>query len=351
MGFYWRKPLKLNGRPLIVAYGKGVDSTSILIGFARRGIKPDLVIFSDTGGEKQETYDYGPVMDAFLERNGMPKVTTVAYRVKDFKNWPPYYTLEENCLTNGTLPSLAFGFKSCSIKWKATPQDKYCKVWRLAVDAWARGERVVKVIGYDAGPTDGRRIRHFTRCVERYTAADGKRKERTCHNFTPESGGPTVVPCPKCGRDVKVLYDYWYPLVEWGWNRERCKEEIAKEGLPVPPKSSCFFCPAMKPWEVDELPKDKLRRIVVMEARAFPRQTQVEGLWRRATKKRPGSMREYIRQKGLLPAHEIDRLEADVPKEIIRTQELYAKGEEVASWNEFFEDLPAFCCGAEEEVA
>jgi hypothetical protein len=34
-----------------------------------------------------------------------------------------------------------------------------------------------------------------------------------------------------------------YPLREWGWTRERCVERIAATGLPVPPKSACFFCP------------------------------------------------------------------------------------------------------------
>jgi hypothetical protein len=38
--------------PLVVAYGLGVDSTALLVEFARRGLRPDLVLFADTGGEK-----------------------------------------------------------------------------------------------------------------------------------------------------------------------------------------------------------------------------------------------------------------------------------------------------------
>ena len=37
--------------PLIVAYGVGVDSTAMLIEFAFRGIRPDHILFADTGGE------------------------------------------------------------------------------------------------------------------------------------------------------------------------------------------------------------------------------------------------------------------------------------------------------------
>lgn len=34
-----------------------------------------------------------------------------------------------------------------------------------------------------------------------------------------------------------------YPLLELGLNRSDCAHLIAEAGLPVPPKSSCFFCP------------------------------------------------------------------------------------------------------------
>ena len=36
----------------MVAYGLGVDSTAMLIGLAQRGIRPDLILFADVGGEK-----------------------------------------------------------------------------------------------------------------------------------------------------------------------------------------------------------------------------------------------------------------------------------------------------------
>ena len=71
--------------------------------------------------------------------------------------------------------------------------------------------------------------------------------------------------------------------------------------LPIPHKSSCFFCPAMKPDEVAALPQDKLEQIVIMEALAAPNLETVEGLWRTSTKTRPGRMTDFIREKKLLP--------------------------------------------------
>jgi hypothetical protein len=94
--------------PLAVAYGLGVNSTAMLIEFASRGIRPDLILFADTGGEKPETYQYLDVIHPFLARAGFPDVVTVRYE----PTRAPYRTLEEQCLHTSTLPSLAYGGKS-----------------------------------------------------------------------------------------------------------------------------------------------------------------------------------------------------------------------------------------------
>lgn len=331
-------------QPLVVAYGLGVDSTAMLIGMHQRGMRPDLILFADTGNEKQETYDYLPIMNQWLESVGFPLVTVVRNVVADFKHWPPYRTLGENCLTNGTLPSLAFGFKSCSLKWKVAPQNKFCDQWQPAIDCWNAGGKVLKVIGYDAGPSDGRRH-------------------------------------AKAEKLVDAKYDYAYYLIEWGWDRERCKIEIAAAGLPVPPKSACYFCPATKPSELHEHKKIYLRYIVIMEARATPRleghiaqedldrqyeqkiyewnqkpeakrgkaprhgnqSTGVLGLWRRGCKgtrgamKLPGMMTEYIREQGLLPVEEIDDLILNAPTAIVSHQEEFAAGLSIPAWHDFIE--------------
>jgi hypothetical protein len=292
---------------LVVAYGAGVDSTAMLIGLRQRGVRPDAILFADTGGEKQETYDFLPVMDGWLRDHDFPAVTVVKNVVRDFKNWPPYHTLEENCLTNGTLPSVAFGFqmKSCSLKWKAAPQQKWMKTFQPALDCWAAGGKVVRAVGFDASPADQRRSNH-------------------------------------AGTIDDPLYSFWYPLQEWGWDRERCVEEIRRAGLPIPLKSSCFFCPAMKPAEVRALPEDKLRRIVLLEARAEPRLRSIQGLWGNGCKgtrggvKKPGRMTDFIVEEGLLPATEVQRIRQRVPLQLIENQESYSRGETIPDWPEFF---------------
>ncbi len=321
-------------RPFVWAYGLGVDSTAGIIGCWERGIKIDAILHANVGSEKPETRAYLPVFQAWLARVGLPPVIEVRYEAKNFKHWPPYRTIGENALTNGTLPSLAFGFKSCSMKWKITPQNEWTAGWPPAIEAWARGEKVTKAIGYDAGPRDGQRY---------VKVKDG----------------------------LDPAYHYVYPLIEWGWDRERCKLEIAKVGLPVPPKSACYFCPATHPEELHLLQPFQLRGIVAMEARAKPRlmaywtQEQVDqynkdrqarwersdrkkkpptpakvgqgcaGLWRKASKKKPAMMTDYIRAQGLLPASEIDAIWTAVPKDLIQFQEAFSEGQHMDELSKF----------------
>jgi len=272
-----------NRRPTVLAYGVGVDSTAMLVELVSRGEQPDLVLTADTRVEKPLTYAYLDMIKPWMAAHGI-HFELVTYETKRFKHWPPYRGLAEMALTNGTLPSKSLGGSSCSLKYKKAPQDAYLRTWQPAVDAWARGEKVVRLIGLDAGKQDSRRYAHAA------TIED-------------------------------PLYEYQYPLRVWGWDRARCTERIREAGLPVPPKSSCFFCIGMTPEEVRELPRWCLRTIVLVEARAAPRLHTAEGLWRRGTKMRPGSMTAFIRHEGLLPGYEIDGIVRDAPTELIKFQD------------------------------
>lgn len=275
--------------PVLVAWGAGVDSTSMLIELVESGNPPDAVLFADTGGEHPVTYRFIPIFMAWLQVRGVP-CQIVRYEPKDFKNFPPYRTLEENCLTNGTLPSKAFGFGSCSSKWKVQPQNRWAENWAPARAIWAAGGKVIKLIGYNCSPAD----------QARYAEREGYEDPR---------------------------YDIRYPLREWGWDRAACEARIVAAGWSVPRKSACYFCPVTKPHELHTMEAAQLRRIVLMEARARPRLRTVEGLWRKSVKgcrgavARPGSMTAYIRSEGLLPTPEIDAIAALAPQNLMEWQE------------------------------
>ena len=217
----------------IASYGGGTNSTALLVECVKRGIKIDLILFADTGGEKPHTYEYIKIFSAWLVANEMPEIITV-------KKAGNNETLEENCLRMNMLPSIAYGFKSCSHKYKIQPQDKYCNNWGPAKAEWAAGKKITKFIGFDAD--ESHRIKTY--------------------------------------EDKK--YDAKYPLVEWNMGRAECVESIKSAGLPLPGKSACFFCPSSKTSEIRQLAKvypDLAERALVMEANA--ELTSVKGLGRR----------------------------------------------------------------------
>lgn len=227
--------------PVVVSYGGGVNSLGMLIGMSERGERPDAVVFCDTKGEKPETYQYlDEILPPWLSRQGFPALTRLCRA--DFPNSRTGdKSLEEECLRLGAMPSRAYGYGTCADKWKIDPFIWWAKTW--AKDVWARGGTVTRCIGFDAG--EARRV-----------SAAGDR------GFTKR-----------------------YPLLEWGWDRQACIDAITREGLPVPPKSACFYCPSSTKTEIIQLAKTHpglIERAVAMESRALATgRYSIAGLGRR----------------------------------------------------------------------
>jgi len=215
----------------IIAYGGGTDSTAMLIECVNRNITVDLILFADTGAEKPHTYEYIKLFSKWLINNGMPEVTII-------KNEAPSKVdgLEALCLKNKTLPSIAYGFKSCSVQFKIEPVDKYLKV--NYVEAWDKKE-IIKFIGYDA-------------------SEDRRAKESPNEHYINR-----------------------FPLIEWAIDRDMCIEIIKEANLSQPGKSACYFCPSSKPHEVRNLKiqyPELAKRAISMEENA--ELTSIKGLGR-----------------------------------------------------------------------
>ncbi len=259
--------------PLIVSYGGGRNSTAMLIAMGHKGIKPDAILFADTGGELPETYEFIKIFSEFIrDQFSFPPIEFVRKRslvkfkerssilVRRVNNNPrsllywyidvmltviqndrqewTYESLEEKCFVLKTLPSKTFGRSECSLTWKIEPMDVWVK------DHYPK-QKVIRVIGYHAGEIE--------------------RKNR--------------------GNKESELYEYWYPLIEWGIYQAHCEALIQSTGLPVPPKSSCFFCPNRRALEVLELKQnhpDLYQRGVDLENNAnLKEDSAVKGLGRR----------------------------------------------------------------------
>jgi hypothetical protein len=210
-------------KPLVVAYGGGTNSVAMLCGFLDRGIRPDLIAFADTGGELPTTY-------AHIEL--MSKKTQEWWGIEIKKVYATYKgeleNLYDECHRKKILPSLAYGFKACSLKHKVEPQNKMIR-------GWMKGNgylEIIRAIGYDAG--------------EGHRAVD--------------------IEYMQLSKTLRA--NNWYPLIEWMWTRSECVDTIKRHGLPLPGKSSCFFCPAMKSSEIlrlrEEYP-EYFKRAIAME--------------------------------------------------------------------------------------
>ena len=182
-------------------------------------------------------------MNQWLREHEMPPITVVEKMDRNGNR----LTLETECLRSCTLPSIAYGFKRCSQKHKVGPQEKFCNHHPLCRDVWQAGERVTRFIGYDAG--------------------EQKRYERS-----------------QTYNETDKKYHNRYPLIEdWHWTRDDCIRAIQEAGLPLPGKSSCFFCPSMKRDEVEALKRqhpDLYRRALAIEENAMPHLKTVKGLGR-----------------------------------------------------------------------
>jgi len=210
---------------IVVSYGGGTNSCAMLVGLHERGERPDHILFADTGGEKPHTYDHLLTMQDWCASVGFPPIVTVKGT-----NPSDHGTLEAFCWAHDSIPSIAFGFKSCSQRTKGGPLDKYTK---------AIGGEFTKLIGIDA---------------------DESHRQRDFPNTR-------------------------YPLIEWNWGRDECVAAIARAGIQQPGKSACFFCPSSSRRQIFEL-RDKypdlLQRALAMEANFLEKKPgAVKGLGRR----------------------------------------------------------------------
>ncbi len=206
----------------IASYGAGTNSTAMIIELLNRGEQIDYILFADTGGERPETYEYVNLFGNYLTKYGKQIITVhKIYRDGTIDR------LEERCLRTKYAPSIVYGRKACSLRYKVAPQNKFMNSVPEARSLWKCGTPITKFIGYDAGEPGRAKV-----------------------SSTPER------------------YRNRYPLIDWHISRKDCERIITAAGLPLPGKSSCFFCPNMKDHEILALSVDLQNRAIALEKNA-----------------------------------------------------------------------------------
>ena len=192
------------GSPWGINFGAGLNSHAVIIECRNRGLRPDWILFADTGSELPGTLERVERMRQWCA--GWVDLTVVRWIRKE-GNFEP---LHDNCLRTEKFPSKAYGYAGCTDKWKVQPMEKWRKAHGFDHGAFA--------VGYDAG--------------------ESRRITKAC----------------KRGDDPNMTA--WYPLVAWGIDRAGCKTVCDAAGFDNVGKSSCFMCPNMTASEWYDLQQD-----------------------------------------------------------------------------------------------
>jgi hypothetical protein len=128
-----------------VCWGGGWDSSAMLIEMEARGERPDLVSMADVGAEKKKTYEFMALFAQWCRDHDFPEPTICVYEPEpetkaryraavvevlkelgigaDEDRLDRLSRIYGNMVANDTLPGIAYGMKSCSIKWKLEAQE------------------------------------------------------------------------------------------------------------------------------------------------------------------------------------------------------------------------------------
>lgn len=188
-----------------LSFGGGPPSAALLILNARGLVQPkaDLVIFADPGSEDPRTYEVLPYYERYAECRGIP------FRRVQSNAGPLHQWIVERSVPIPAFTSKGLGRRQCTERWKIRPMHKLLR----------------QELGYE--------------------------KVRAQLAMTSEEVWRM--------RDSPTKYvTNLYPLIDLHLNRKACLEIIESEGLPVPPRSACTFCPlkSMGRWKetLDETP-------------------------------------------------------------------------------------------------
>lgn len=177
----------------VISLGWGVQSFGLAAMSALGKLPPlDFALFSDTGHERRETYEFAEKWTPWLEERGVQVVTVKAGKKTTSIEegcTPPYFTLGEKGA--GML------HRTCTDRWKIRPMRKWIN------SQIERGDTFEKWLGITLD--------------EVLRMRQGK------------------------GREVLI-----YPFIEMldrPWTRGMVMRWLQENNLEIPVKSSCVFCP------------------------------------------------------------------------------------------------------------
>ena len=205
------------------SFGGGVQSTAIqlLIHFEPERIEeacgclPRFSIFADTGAEMKATHLHVARMEAMglFERSHLKRVNNGSILKDTRRNWSnrsfiPVFTRN----VDGTVSMLK---RKCTSEFKIKPIERFIR----GLVGLRKGER---------GKSRSVRLMLGISIDEAHRMRDNNTK----------------------------LFQNVYPLIELGWDRQKCKEYALEKLGYIPEKSRCFMCPFISPQDWQSIKKN-----------------------------------------------------------------------------------------------
>jgi hypothetical protein len=201
----------------VLSYGGGVQSTALLVMAAQGEIHIDAALFANVGDDSEDpdTLTYvRTVAQPFGQRHGLD-VVELGRKDRQGQTRTLYAELMRPESRSLSIPvrmaNGAPGRRRCTADYKLK-----------VVGKWARG--------------------HGSSAKTPATVLVGISWDEA-HRLSTKHAEPWERPS--------------YPLIERRMTREDCKAVIVRAGLPVPGKSSCYFCPFRKPSDFARMRRDR----------------------------------------------------------------------------------------------
>jgi len=202
----------------IFSFGGGVQSNAVLTLAAQGKVHYDAFVFANVGADSENpaTLDYVENWSKpFAKEHGINFVEVQRHRRGEpLTLWE--FAMEEN----STIPLPVYlgsgmpAHRICTVDWKIRTIDRHFKKQGYT--------HIIMGLGIS---TDEIHRARTTEMVHEKLSNVYKQKE--------------------------------YPLIDLGLSRADCHNVIREAGLPVAPKSSCFFCPFHRPATWSEMKQDQ----------------------------------------------------------------------------------------------
>lgn len=203
--------------PRLISYGGGVQSTALVVLAANGIIDYQLAVFSNVGDDSEhpDTIDY-------VRRIAVP--------------WAENHGIE--IIETG----------------RRTRKGDSVTLWQQMMREDSRSIPIpVRMSGNGAPGRRSCTVDFKIKVIDRFLRERGATKEKPGIVAIGISTDEIHRIARKRASDYEIPV---YPLIDLGLSRQDCAQIIRDAGLPVPPKSSCFFCPFHRTITWQEMRRD-----------------------------------------------------------------------------------------------